>query len=646
VLRFFRKYNKFILAVFGTGLMVVFLIEPAMQGCGRGQADALIGMIGDRPLNRTDQIRAQGQLQALAELSRLKRLPPSIFDGGDLLSWVLMVEEARTMGLSASQRDVDQLLRDFGIGEGDLRQVARSLQLSPLFVHEAVRDWSMVQTYKTLVRGAAPVSLENRPGRYAASVIAGDPPLSAPLVERFVFGLRSTVKISTTVLSHLQLDNVDDPDPQEVQELFDQFKDSMAGESEPYGFGYRLPNRVRLEYLACRVADLSDAVEVSEREALKYYETHPDKFLAPAVEEPAENSREGAGESNPRQGGVDALPPKRVMPYRKIRDRVRVALRKQNAGRLANQVMAFARRRLNEQIESLPLEEGIRRLPAEFEPLALDEIRKQIRSKFGVDVTVHPDDGSWLSRAQLRELEGIGDAFVRRKGRRGQRASIGFADYALVVRPLKPPDGGAVSLSLDLNLPSLMLETDDSRFLFRVTAAANAVSPTFETSRPEVIRDARKLKAYKQLVADKDRWVERAEIKTLESLAETLKTTVNESQTFPRREWFFGFRVPNVDRIGRDEAFIDHVFDVVARDATASTASAPAKIIAAPIPRMLSLILVRIEQFNPVPRSAFEKMARSDELGLIVGLYLADDPQFDPLSIEAIKSRVGFKEAQ
>ena len=193
MLRFFRKYNKFILAVFGTGLMVVFLIEPAMRGCEPGPTDIPIGYIGDRKLTRNDQIRSQRQLQVLAALTRLKQLPPTILQGGDLLSWMLMVEEARTMGLSASQNDVNQILEGFGITESDLKQVARTLQISTGFARDALRNWVMVQTYKTQALGVVPVSFGGRWDRYAANVIAGDPPLSAPLVERFLVGVEQRV---------------------------------------------------------------------------------------------------------------------------------------------------------------------------------------------------------------------------------------------------------------------------------------------------------------------------------------------------------------------------------------------------------------------------------------------------------------------
>ena len=69
MLKFFRKYNKILLVVFGTGLMIIFLIEPAMRGLGGGGQPLDLGTVAGQPVTRDDQRRAAVQLNVLGTLA-------------------------------------------------------------------------------------------------------------------------------------------------------------------------------------------------------------------------------------------------------------------------------------------------------------------------------------------------------------------------------------------------------------------------------------------------------------------------------------------------------------------------------------------------------------------------------------------------
>ena len=57
-LKFFRKYNKFILAGGGTLLMIAFLIQPFMNQFGPNPANAAIGFIDGQKITRSDVLAA------------------------------------------------------------------------------------------------------------------------------------------------------------------------------------------------------------------------------------------------------------------------------------------------------------------------------------------------------------------------------------------------------------------------------------------------------------------------------------------------------------------------------------------------------------------------------------------------------------
>jgi hypothetical protein len=63
-----------------------------------------------------------------------------------------------------------------------------------------------------------------------------------------------------------------------VEEQFEKYKDNFAGEASegnPYGFGYKLPERVCLEYIAVRLDDVAEIVKpLTQQEVEEYYQQH------------------------------------------------------------------------------------------------------------------------------------------------------------------------------------------------------------------------------------------------------------------------------------------------------------------------------------------------------------------------------------
>jgi hypothetical protein len=81
----------------------------------------------------------------------------------------------------------------------------------------------------------------------------------------------------------------DQPEPthQEISEQFDKYKQSFAGditEQNPYGFGYKLPDRVRLEYIAVNLDDISTIVTPpTHEEAEEYYQRYREQLFTEQV---------------------------------------------------------------------------------------------------------------------------------------------------------------------------------------------------------------------------------------------------------------------------------------------------------------------------------------------------------------------------
>jgi len=86
------------------------------------------------------------------------------------------------------------------------------------------------------------------------------------------------VKFDSAVFAETQ----DEPTHQEVSAHFDKYKKFLPGavsDQNPYGFGYKLPDRVRLEYIAVRLDDISKVVTApTQQEAEEYYQKRREQF--------------------------------------------------------------------------------------------------------------------------------------------------------------------------------------------------------------------------------------------------------------------------------------------------------------------------------------------------------------------------------
>lgn len=81
----------------------------------------------------------------------------------------------------------------------------------------------------------------------------------------------------------------DQPEPthQEITEQFDKYKQFFAGditEQNPYGFGYKLPDMVRLEYIAVKLDDISTIVTPpTHDQAQDYYQKYREQLFTEQV---------------------------------------------------------------------------------------------------------------------------------------------------------------------------------------------------------------------------------------------------------------------------------------------------------------------------------------------------------------------------
>ena len=94
------------------------------------------------------------------------------------------------------------------------------------------------------------------------------------------------VKFDSAVFAETQ----SEPNQERISEHFNKYKQYFAGtvsEENPYGFGYKLLDRVQLEYITCRIDDVSKIVTPpTQEEAEEFYRRNRSQFTEDVLSDP------------------------------------------------------------------------------------------------------------------------------------------------------------------------------------------------------------------------------------------------------------------------------------------------------------------------------------------------------------------------
>ena len=323
-------------------------------------------------------------------------------------------------------------------------------------------------------------------------------------------------------------------------------------------------------------------------------------------------------------------------------------LRTQEAEDLAQRMVSAAQAMLLSDARPLTQQGGYRVIPDDFEPTALTEIADRLEDEFGVRPKVQQRRDTWVPVDQLSALPGLGGAHL------AGRPQVSFTDYVASARELDPADDDPlVALRLQTRLASQPVATQaGDRFLFRLSAAQASHAPeSLDAVRSQVVRDARRRKAYEKLLNERDQWLQRALDEGFESLAEQAHVSQQQIQSTPRRR--LGrqgeLSVPSLPGIGQHETLIDTMFDVAERvsdrgRASVGDAPVPERSDAVAIAPRLSLCVFRVDEYQPLTRQQYEQQASSPRISSgLNSILLAGGDGPVAITRQAVEQRVGFE---
>src|SRR5215212_3374484 len=233
--RFLQTHGKKIMAVFSVFLMIAFALPSAYKYAGGGN-NQLVGRIdGKTKIYAVDLYNAKRSWDTLKNLPWRDNAPQTMRLGPEAaaqieknpLMFVLLQQEAKRMGVSVGK---DQLQSEMVNTPGlqtadDERRIASERALSDLLL--------VIQGFH---RGASTIKV------------------SEPMVKRELAMLGQTVTVNVVDFpASKYAEKVPAPTAEQLKAQFEKYADVIKGTTSaanPFGFGYKYPHRLKLQYIA------------------------------------------------------------------------------------------------------------------------------------------------------------------------------------------------------------------------------------------------------------------------------------------------------------------------------------------------------------------------------------------------------------
>ncbi|WP_428386766.1 hypothetical protein [Mucisphaera sp.] len=668
--KFFRKYQTYIVVVGIVLLMIAFLLQDTLSMFTATTPSAIvIGTVDGRELTAGDENIALREMQILSAVSPVfQTLTGPANDRENARRWLLLGIAANQLGIEVSQAETFNAMAAFGLDEATVAQLAQRMNMKRSEVQVTFARWLARERAIALLLGRSHLDIELDPspglrrisaqiqglmaqqaGQQAMAngdmgtadarlreasiflgIANGAQRISRPLIEQVLSDQQSEINASMVLLQPDRLGIEAEPSEDLIQELFETYKDDDPGDGEPYGFGYKFLDRVRVESLTIPFDAVFAQTSVEEADAVAFYRDNPDFFR---VVNPAQEL------------GDEPAPPR---DYREVRQEIIGYLRQQAALDRVRAIARAASAILTTELRAVPQREGYYDFPNTFEPTSLREVAQQIELDHGIRPTVRAAPNNWSAVRDLAFDPVIGPAFIADRPQR-----IPATDYIASIRELNPPiDNPLLAMYLQTNVPTALLSLPNgSMMILRVVDASPARIPdSLDEVRDQVVADARQLANYRELASRIETWQQRATDQTLDDLAQTAAAAVIDTGPFSRRtrDRTGLFAVPILPGIGQEPQLVDAIFDTARtlREQNAIEELNPGeRTIVQPLPNELALAVVRIDSYSPINRSRFEAMLQDPTLELLVNDAMLDGNEPRPLNLETLQLAVGFTPA-
>jgi len=273
--------------------------------------------------------------------------------------------------------------------------------------------------------------------------------------------------------------DIQEPAPQAQKEHFEKYRKFTAGEineENPYGFGYKLPDRVRLEYIAVRLDDIAPLIKPpTNQEKEEYYNRNRLSAASGFTEQVLSDP------NDPNSPMID-----RTKTYAEVVDVITKQLIKNKINAEANRILQEAKTLTDPALDSL--ETNPSKLPTEkLKEMAGDykDTTEKLTKKY--NVRIYTGKTGLLSPENMQQNEYLSRLYLEGYGKNPVSLSqIVFAVDDLtaselgpfdVSRPVMYQNIGPLKDLLGSPWAGLMDTSDQIMAIVRVTKTAKAQEP-------------------------------------------------------------------------------------------------------------------------------------------------------------------------
>ncbi len=615
MLKLFRKNQRFV-SIAMAGFMILLLVSWLLTDSSTNIVDNLRMNTTTWAVSDGESISASELNDTIAEMRVLEGLGDRTIAGMGVLKepgyWYLLVKEANASGLIPPQQETLRELSmtqmpDGVTPEGFVATLASRAQTSQETVLKTLSNLTGVRRLIALVASSGRIS-DERLRRAAAE-------------------MTMTMDGDVLILDAGKIAGIDAPAP-DVAALEAQLKahgNTEKGQGEK-GFGYRLPNQLKLEWIVIPAATIKAKLEqspaLSNVELRKYWIEHEAEFRA--------------------KEAVSATP----MTFDGQRDAVREKVLGQLLDAELAAISKFATDRVQMDLRSVPSAGGYWTLPADWssKAVSLTALGQELAQRFGIDAPAVQTSGEgWIEIADIAAIPGIGTASSKRVG----ASDVKVQQLATALKEF----GGSPTLPTQRGVafPTLAEPTSRDLFVVRVTEAQSARAATaVDEVRADLEADLKRVAVYDILATRLDALRQTAAAEGLGAVgvaygavSQPFQALSEVNPQFLQFGMRMGMAIPG---LGNDETAMSALVKAaMALPTDKPVADAPAldRTVVVALPDRLAVMVAQLRGIDRMDRAEYETLAMG---GRLRGIAMQDEVKDmqELFSYAALKRRHNF----
>ena len=621
--KFLRKYDKWILAIGGSLLMVTFLAPQAIEGLSQysAQTGASWAQVGTPPTTVT-----QGEAELLRRQTRLvnnlgEQHPLNQLGvGSDPAHWYLLVREAEAAGLVGGAASGIQFANAIGQNSGE--GVTGQMVLATLGGQAGLGYAETVRTMAEIRGVTELMAMVTAAGRFSDTRLRGT-------AARRSMGLSADVVVIDA--SKNETVQIPSEDEAAIQKQFEEFRDTPPGEGDR-GFGYRIPDRFSIEWLVIPKSEVRASLESSPElgpiALRKAFQRDPARFGV-LTSSTAQPPRFADQETQVRAKVLDDLVEERMKAIAKFGD----------------DRLQFPRRALSRS--------GIHfDLPADWKTqrTSMQTLASDIATEFDLPQPTYRSSGDDpVTSSDLADADRFGTLGTASSGMFGRNRTT----TPQLTDALREFGGSAtIPVQTGIAFPALTDSAGDIVFARVVTSDPSHAPETLDEVRGDVVDDLQSVLRFETIESRRDAIESEARTKGLRAIADEYGVAMEFAPDIrtANLEFLLQYGISigsSIPGLGTDDDAIKAVVERALKlDPTRPLAEQPVddRIFAIPVPDKLSLVVVSVQSLKPLTEETWQRLA-SDPTRLQAALT-QDLSTVDPskiFGVDALRERHTFE---